>query len=348
MVRARSSAEEHFLDMEGVTGSIPVAPTIYPFDFLAFLFVPWRRFRGRRSAPQVVAFCAGKTLVTQRPRCGKRAILAVMFAFPGLSRKWRSWHCSPSSSCWRRGPQSDRYFRRRRRRGAGPAAALLAGEGRRLAQLPGPFQSPLGRQVFWRVSQSQAQRLWHLYLEERQQICRRIRQRQDRRSGHLLLQNGNKYVGPFRNEKRNGRGTFTWNDGNVYFGDFVDDKINGQGTFTFFNGNKYVGAFLNEKRNGRGTFTWKDGNVYVGEFVDDKMNGQGVFSFFNGEKYVGEFRNEQRNGKGTFTFPNGDKYVGEFLNEDITASAPSPSAIAAILSASFARARRMGAAPSPG
>ena len=27
MVRARSSAEEHFLDMEGVTGSIPVAPT---------------------------------------------------------------------------------------------------------------------------------------------------------------------------------------------------------------------------------------------------------------------------------------------------------------------------------
>jgi hypothetical protein len=28
-VRARSSAGEHFLDMEGVTGSIPVAPTIF-------------------------------------------------------------------------------------------------------------------------------------------------------------------------------------------------------------------------------------------------------------------------------------------------------------------------------
>jgi hypothetical protein len=28
--RARSSAEEHLLDMEGVTGSIPVAPTINP------------------------------------------------------------------------------------------------------------------------------------------------------------------------------------------------------------------------------------------------------------------------------------------------------------------------------
>ena len=27
--RARSSAGEHFLDMEGVTGSIPVAPTIF-------------------------------------------------------------------------------------------------------------------------------------------------------------------------------------------------------------------------------------------------------------------------------------------------------------------------------
>jgi hypothetical protein len=26
-VRARSSAEEHYLDMVGVTGSIPVAPT---------------------------------------------------------------------------------------------------------------------------------------------------------------------------------------------------------------------------------------------------------------------------------------------------------------------------------
>ena len=28
--RARSSAEEHYLDMVGVTGSIPVAPTINP------------------------------------------------------------------------------------------------------------------------------------------------------------------------------------------------------------------------------------------------------------------------------------------------------------------------------
>jgi hypothetical protein len=27
-IRARSSAEEHYLDMVGVTGSIPVAPTI--------------------------------------------------------------------------------------------------------------------------------------------------------------------------------------------------------------------------------------------------------------------------------------------------------------------------------
>ena len=28
--RARSSAEEHYLDMVGVTGSIPVAPTSFP------------------------------------------------------------------------------------------------------------------------------------------------------------------------------------------------------------------------------------------------------------------------------------------------------------------------------
>ena len=30
LIRARSSAEEHYLDMVGVTGSIPVAPTILP------------------------------------------------------------------------------------------------------------------------------------------------------------------------------------------------------------------------------------------------------------------------------------------------------------------------------
>jgi hypothetical protein len=31
-LRARSSAEEHYLDMVGVTGSIPVAPTISTYD----------------------------------------------------------------------------------------------------------------------------------------------------------------------------------------------------------------------------------------------------------------------------------------------------------------------------
>jgi hypothetical protein len=35
-VRARSSAEEHYLDMVGVTGSIPVAPTINDLLFLGF------------------------------------------------------------------------------------------------------------------------------------------------------------------------------------------------------------------------------------------------------------------------------------------------------------------------
>ena len=32
LVRARSSAGEHYVDIVGVTGSIPVAPTILPFD----------------------------------------------------------------------------------------------------------------------------------------------------------------------------------------------------------------------------------------------------------------------------------------------------------------------------
>src|SRR6266566_6197149 len=39
--RARSSAEEHYLDMVGVTGSIPVAPTIKR----RFLFLFWKRPR---------------------------------------------------------------------------------------------------------------------------------------------------------------------------------------------------------------------------------------------------------------------------------------------------------------
>jgi hypothetical protein len=39
--RARSSAEEHYLDMVGVTGSIPVAPTI-DFKHLP----PCRQFAG--------------------------------------------------------------------------------------------------------------------------------------------------------------------------------------------------------------------------------------------------------------------------------------------------------------
>jgi hypothetical protein len=33
---ARSSAEEHYLDMVGVTGSIPVAPTKFPAKSLLF------------------------------------------------------------------------------------------------------------------------------------------------------------------------------------------------------------------------------------------------------------------------------------------------------------------------
>ena len=41
-LRARSSAEEHYLDMVGVTGSIPVAPTI-------FLISSERRTRTRRA-----------------------------------------------------------------------------------------------------------------------------------------------------------------------------------------------------------------------------------------------------------------------------------------------------------
>ncbi len=37
VARARSSAGEHYLDMVGVTGSIPVAPTTIPLDFARFL-----------------------------------------------------------------------------------------------------------------------------------------------------------------------------------------------------------------------------------------------------------------------------------------------------------------------
>src|SRR5581483_2942933 len=49
-LRARSSAEEHYLDMVGVTGSIPVAPTI----FSRFYRVLWNRSGADRQ--EVVAF----------------------------------------------------------------------------------------------------------------------------------------------------------------------------------------------------------------------------------------------------------------------------------------------------
>ena len=47
--RARSSAGEHYLDMVGVTGSIPVAPTITSSDLASFPFPGGNRlweFRG--------------------------------------------------------------------------------------------------------------------------------------------------------------------------------------------------------------------------------------------------------------------------------------------------------------
>ena len=43
--RARSSAEEHYLDMVGVTGSIPVAPTIF-VDFEYFGIIRQPRYFG--------------------------------------------------------------------------------------------------------------------------------------------------------------------------------------------------------------------------------------------------------------------------------------------------------------
>src|SRR3569833_4351827 len=45
--RARSSAGEHFLDMEGVTGSIPVAPTTQPPSERTS--DPWLRFCPRTA-----------------------------------------------------------------------------------------------------------------------------------------------------------------------------------------------------------------------------------------------------------------------------------------------------------
>ena len=52
-IRARSSAEEHYLDMVGVTGSIPVAPTIMPRFFKHF----WHHARADRLGPcDLIAF----------------------------------------------------------------------------------------------------------------------------------------------------------------------------------------------------------------------------------------------------------------------------------------------------
>ena len=47
--RARSSAEEHYLDMVGVTGSIPVAPTI-KINYLTSRHVVLFRFIEPRSS----------------------------------------------------------------------------------------------------------------------------------------------------------------------------------------------------------------------------------------------------------------------------------------------------------
>src|SRR4029079_13591054 len=59
-IRARSSAGEHFLDMEGVTGSIPVAPTIPSAQGDL-------RTRRRRTAPRFKTCVAESGLaVTQR------------------------------------------------------------------------------------------------------------------------------------------------------------------------------------------------------------------------------------------------------------------------------------------
>ena len=49
-MRARSSAEEHYLDMVGVTGSIPVAPTT------SFSFIAFSAWRGRRCFADPLLF----------------------------------------------------------------------------------------------------------------------------------------------------------------------------------------------------------------------------------------------------------------------------------------------------
>jgi hypothetical protein len=52
-IRARSSAEEHYLDMVGVTGSIPVAPTRFP----RFLKYFWHHSRTDRCQLIAVQQC---------------------------------------------------------------------------------------------------------------------------------------------------------------------------------------------------------------------------------------------------------------------------------------------------